>query len=281
MIIEVANEIQIFKDINIDINNNLEILFADVLEEYGYKVEISSEQKDTIQQNIANEYVDDIEDLEDVEAIEAIEATKDTDTIEDIEDIEDIENVEDLEDLEDTEDVDDIEDTEDTEDITPIESNTDLSNNLKSHRNEIELSDEDFEDLGFDVKSIEMERLESIETPKKSNRSFEENIDNLGDTIVKAMSTKPKDLTKAFTDGFKSQTQDVVDNIQSKAQDKVEPISSQKVEKPIYNGTLRQFLKEKHGATLDETLIYFSRKEIDLEIRRGRIILRKNILKSL
>lgn len=269
MIIEVANEIQIFKDINTDINNNLEILFADVLEDYGYKVEISLEQKDTTQQNIADEYVDDIEDLEDVKAIED---TEDTAIIEDIEDVDD------LDDLEDTEDVDDI---EDTEAITPNESNTDLSKNLKSHRTEIELSDEDFEDLGFDVKSIEMERLESIETPKKSNRSFEENIDNLGDTIVKAMSTKPKDLTKAFTDGFKSQTQDVVDNIPSKAQDKVEPISSPKVEKPIYNGTLRQFLKEKHGATLDETLIYFSRKEIDLEIRRGRIILRKNILKSL
>lgn len=268
-------------------------------------VEVDSQVADDTYEEEYSESEDEEEDYEDEDFY--VDVTDD-ESDEDYEDSEDEEEYEDLEDDSDEEYDDSEEDDESYEDedsyIDVTEEDSDEDDSDEEYEEESEDSDdseeeyEDSEDEDLEEEYVEDdedldesyeeddEEYEDYSEDSEEDEAIEEEVSDVEQQEV--LPAKPIVKPKFYVPDIDDDTEDVASFIESRQE------KQEKVEVPTQESTpvarapsmqvptdLRSFLRAHPNCKIDEVLKYFSKREIESEILKGRIIKRNGTLRSL
>lgn len=205
----------------------------------------------------------------------------DEDDYEDLTEDEDSEDEDDLE--EDSEDEDEEEDFEDSEDEDSDEEDEDLyedeEEDYEDEDSYVDITEEDEDDEEAD---------EDDEDLEEEYEDIEDNKEETGVSIEEPVKLAPKTIAKPKFYVPEIEDEDVDSFIESRQE---KPI---KQETPVQENTpvarapslqaptdLRTFLRQHPNCKIEEVLKYFSKREVESEILKGRIIKRNGTLRSL
>lgn len=258
-----------------------EVMETEDLEEADDSDEAEEADSDEVEEDDSEEELDDededLYDEDDYEDLTEDEDSEDEDSDEEDSEDEDEEDFEEdeEEDFEDSEDEDSEEEDLDEEDEDLYE---DEEEDYEDEDSYVDVTEEDDEEEDEDDEDLEeeYEDLEEDDT-EESGVSTEEPVESAPKTIA-----KPKFYVPEIED-------DDVDSFIESRQEK--PI---KQETPVQENTpvarapslqaptdLRTFLRQHPNCKIEEVLKYFSKREVESEILKGRIIKRNGTLRSL
>lgn len=258
-----------------------EVMETEDLEEAEDSDEVEEVDSDEAEEDDSEEVEE-----EDFEELYDDEDLYDEDNYEDLTEDEDYEDEDDLE--EDSEDEDEEEDLEDSEDEDSEEEDLDEEDEDLYEDEEEDYEDEDsYVDVTEEDEDDE-EEDEDDEDLEEEYEDLEDDTEESGVYIEEPVNSAPKTIAKPKFYVPEIEDDDVDSFIESRQE---KPI---KQETPVQENTpvarapslqaptdLRTFLRQHPNCKIEEVLKYFSKREVESEILKGRIIKRNGTLRSL
>lgn len=237
--------------------------------------EVEEDDSEEVEEEDSEElYDDEDEDLYDEDDYEDL--TEDEDSEDEDSDEEDSEDEEDFEE-------DEEEDFEDSEDEDSDEVDEDLyedeEEDYEDEDSYVDITEEDEEDEEVDEDDEDLEEeYEDIEdNTEESGVSIEEPIKSAPKTIAKPKFYVPE-IEDDDVDSFIESRQEKTIKQETPVQENTPVARAPSLQAPT---DLRTFLRQHPNCKIEEVLKYFSKREVESEILKGRIIKRNGTLRSL
>lgn len=232
-------------------------------------------------------YAEDIEDSDEEEVEDSDEEDEDLYDEDDYVDLTEGEDSEDDEDLE--EDEEDSEDEDVYEDEEEVYEDEDSEDDLEEEDSEDE--DEDYEDEDSYVDVTEEDEDEGEVDEDEGLEEEYEDLDEESESGVSSeepIQTAPKSVTKPKFYVPEIEDDDVDSFIESRQEKPIQQETPVQENIPVARAPslqvptdLRSFLRSHPNCKIEEVLKYFSKREVESEILKGRIIKRNGTLRSL
>lgn len=271
---------------------------------------VLSEEEKPVEEALEGADDEEVTEIEDLEGAEDSEEVEEDDSEEvdgddseeelddEDEDLYDEDDYEDLTEDEDSEDEDsDEEDSEDEEDFEEDEEedfeDSEDEDSEEEDENLYEDEEEDYEDEDSYVDITEEDEDdeevdEDDEDLEGEYEDLEDNTDGSGVSTEEPVKSAPKTIAKPKFYVPEIEDEDVDSFIESRQEKPIKPETPVQENTPVARAPslqaptdLRTFLRQHPNCKIEEVLKYFSKREVESEILKGRIIKRNGTLRSL